>query len=511
MMLSTLTVSTATAIDLERLVMPGPVIEGHADTESDCSACHVAFSREKQRTLCLDCHEDVAADLQARTGFHGRDSNASTDACKSCHTEHEGRDAVVVQLDENQFNHELTDYPLIGKHTKTACADCHDEGMKYREASTLCYDCHEDDDEHRGGLGQECADCHTPVDWLETSFDHFEHAGYALLGGHADTDCVSCHKNQVYEDTPTDCYACHQDDDEHDGLNGTDCAFCHTEKGWKETLFDHAAQTDFALLGRHRDIACSDCHQDNKFEVKLEQECVACHQDDDEHEGFNGTQCADCHNSVDWEQTTFDHSTATEFPLLGEHADVVCTDCHEQPLYEQDPPSDCFGCHEDDDPHEGQEGQDCASCHNEQSWTEQVAFDHDLGTSFPLIGQHRDTECAECHETKRFTDASDQCVDCHRDDDIHNASLGLDCGECHNPNDWSFWIFDHDRQTQFPLDGAHQDLDCASCHVRPMDDRLSLPKDCAGCHRDDDVHHGEFGNDCLRCHNTRTFKGARRI
>ena len=53
---------------IETLVMPGKVIEGHAEYEEDCNACHAKFKRAEQRTLCLDCHEDVAADITARIG-----------------------------------------------------------------------------------------------------------------------------------------------------------------------------------------------------------------------------------------------------------------------------------------------------------------------------------------------------------------------------------------------------------------------------------------------------------
>ena len=43
---------------IETLVMPGDVIEGHAEVEAECSSCHEAFKRSKQRALCMDCHED---------------------------------------------------------------------------------------------------------------------------------------------------------------------------------------------------------------------------------------------------------------------------------------------------------------------------------------------------------------------------------------------------------------------------------------------------------------------
>ena len=113
---------------IETLVMPGKVIEGHAEYEEDCNACHAKFKRAEQRTLCLDCHEDVAVDVNAATGFHGRFDNAREAGCASCHTDHEGRDADIVKLDEGAFDHDFTDFALLGKHGETECAECHEAG-----------------------------------------------------------------------------------------------------------------------------------------------------------------------------------------------------------------------------------------------------------------------------------------------------------------------------------------------------------------------------------------------
>ena len=53
---------------LERLVMPGPVVESHAVNEDECASCHVNFSPESQVQLCLDCHLEIAEDLQTEYG-----------------------------------------------------------------------------------------------------------------------------------------------------------------------------------------------------------------------------------------------------------------------------------------------------------------------------------------------------------------------------------------------------------------------------------------------------------
>jgi hypothetical protein len=499
----------AGAVDLKTLIMPGNVIEGHADIESDCENCHVAFSREKQRPLCEACHKDVASDVRNRTGYHGRDNDAYIEECASCHTEHAGPDADIVGLDARLFNHQLTDFDLIGTHREASCEDCHENGAKHREAPSLCFDCHANDDDHHGAFDEACGSCHVETGWSEVEFDHGAETGYTLSGGHLDADCASCHVEPGYRNTPTECYACHRTEDAHDGLNGTDCAFCHVSRSWSETVFDHATGTTFPLTGAHGDIACADCHIADKFADKLETQCIACHKSDDEHRGLNGPVCEDCHSTTGWPEALFKHDVDTGFPLLGRHAETSCADCHTAPVHEVSLKTDCYACHREHDAHETQLGIDCGQCHNESGWTEQVLFDHGL-TDFPLIGSHADTVCKDCHETLRFNDAPEQCIDCHRDADIHEKRLGTNCGACHTPTAWSLWEFDHNQQTGFDLDGAHIDLQCEACHTRPMIGVIELSKTCSGCHRGDDIHEGSFGNDCQRCHTTRDFQSVER-
>ena len=72
-----LILSEQAGAQIETLVMPGDVIEGHAEYEAECGSCHQAFQRSKQRALCLDCHEDINADIAAKSGFHGLDRQAA--------------------------------------------------------------------------------------------------------------------------------------------------------------------------------------------------------------------------------------------------------------------------------------------------------------------------------------------------------------------------------------------------------------------------------------------------
>ncbi len=56
---------------LEKLIIPGPVIQGHAKFEKDCGKCHEPFSRQTQTRLCLDCHKETAADRTSKKDFTG--------------------------------------------------------------------------------------------------------------------------------------------------------------------------------------------------------------------------------------------------------------------------------------------------------------------------------------------------------------------------------------------------------------------------------------------------------
>jgi len=496
-------VGPASAQVLERVLMPGPVVEGHAQYEDECSNCHQPFSRELQRSLCLDCHTEINDDIQAMTGFHGRSPSIPEVECTVCHTEHEGRDADIIGLDPDTFDHAATDFPLRDSHIAVSCEGCHAADTAYRETESTCFSCHSTDDRHNGNLGEGCSDCHSETRWIDASFDH-DTTDFPLAGKHVDTPCGGCHRNEVYADTPTTCVSCHRIDDTHAGRNGEMCQDCHAPAGWADTRFDHFAETGFALADGHSGLACAACHADSTFEQPPEPECYACHRADDVHAGNNGAECQTCHSPTTWPTVSFDHLRESGFALNGAHGDLLCTACHRGPVETARPDSSCVSCHWTNDVHQGRLGETCQDCHGETGWAESVRFDHDL-TAFPLLGLHAAVSCEGCHADAGFQDTQDQCVDCHRVDDVHDQRLGLDCAMCHNPNDWGIWRFDHSTQTDFPLDGAHEDLDCLACHNRPVTDTVALSTTCGGCHRSDDIHANGFGMNCDRCHTTEAF------
>lgn len=495
--------SALPAAKIETLIMPGEVIAGHAKVETECTRCHARLSRTDQNTLCLDCHEDVQKDLQSKQGFHGRSAGLAEAECRSCHTDHKGRGADIVRLNRDTFDHRRTDFKLDGAHRNLHCDSCHVADRKYREAPAGCIDCHKKDDPHKRRLGEACADCHTDRNWRDTRFDH-DKTDFVLKGAHKKVICSACHPNQRYENTPDTCLACHALNDVHRGRNGTQCADCHGEETWDKPRFDHDKDTKFALLGRHASIDCQACHTEALTKQKLKRDCVACHRSDDIHHGRNGNQCQSCHDAKSWSEARFDHGRETDFPLRGRHAEITCVACHRGNLKDEIGQA-CIDCHRADDIHRGKQGKDCARCHQESGWGDKVVFDHDL-THFPLIGLHATVPCEECHVSTTFQEAAKECVQCHKADDVHKQGLGRQCAQCHNPNSWALWNFDHDKATDFTLQGAHQGLACNSCHRTPVKgDRVVQSKTCNACHAQDDRHRGRFGTQCERCHDQEAF------
>lgn len=490
--------------------MPGQVISGHAEFEEKCESCHKTLDKDDQVDLCLDCHDhaDIAKDVKEQKGFHGRLDKQQVNDCRHCHTEHMGREKDIINFDPASFDHELTDFELKGAHASVECGLCHtDERKKYSQAPSVCFDCHESDDPHRETLGKECDKCHNEEDWKKQKFDHNEDTEWKLVGRHEEVACKLCHAGEIYKDTPKECSSCHLINDVHNGKNGDKCDKCHTSHDWKKPKFDHDKETEFKLIGRHRDTACDACHTKGPYEEKPKKDCIGCHEKDDEHKGRNGEDCKQCHNPKGWDKTDFDHQKDTNFPLKGKHEELVCTACHRSSNMDSIKDTDCIDCHRANDVHKGGEGEKCGDCHMETGWGDKVFFDHDL-TRFPLIGMHGITSCEACHLTAEYRDTERECIACHKADDAHETRFTEHCNKCHNPNGWMLWTFDHDNQTKFSLEGAHIDLNCHACHRNLLKEHKRLSTQCFGCHRGDDVHRGSFGRRCERCHTNETFKDA---
>lgn len=491
------------ASTVERLIMPGDLIRGHAKYEDECAKCHKPFSKVTQTSLCLDCHKEVKADYDKKKGYHGLSKEVQDSECRRCHTDHKGRGTDVVRLDKELFDHDVTDYKLKGGHLGVKCAKCHKPGKKYTEAPSSCIGCHRENDVHKKRLGEKCADCHDEREWRKARFDH-EKTKFKLKGKHNEVSCVSCHPNEKYKDTPKQCLDCHRLNDVHAGRYGKKCDDCHTQKDWEKAEYDHK-KTKFPLKGAHEKVKCSACHTPERpYGKKIGDDCYTCHKKDDTHSGRYGKKCADCHSEKGWEHAIYDHGK-TKFPLRNRHEKVSCAACHRGNVKEEKLPKDCYGCHKHNDAHAGKEGKKCERCHNDAGWKKNVVFDHDI-TKFPLVGLHAVAPCEACHSSTKYVGTKRGCLECHEKNDDHKGKLGEKCERCHNPNGWKLWRFDHDRGTDFRLEGAHKGIVCVACHREPVKKEIEMSGECYSCHRQDDEHREAFGLKCDRCHTVKTFR-----
>ena len=141
---------------------------------------------------------------------------------------------------------------------------------------------------------------------------------------------------------------------------------------------------------------------------------------------------------ANWRVPRFDHGK-TRYPLVGGHQVVACKACHQSLRY-REAPRDCYGCHRKDDTHKAAFGPQCETCHNVRAWT-LWDFDHDRGTRFRLDGKHRRITCEACHTLpappgRKSAPVGNECLACHRKDDVHEGRFGRRCEQCHTNDDW---------------------------------------------------------------------------
>lgn len=271
----------------------------------------------------------------------------------------------------------------------------------------------------------DCALCHAGGGWhairADFKFDHEREAGLALVGAHAQAECLRCHNDRgpVERFAARGCGGCHLDP--HRGLLGSACVECHDERSWTPigAFADHA-RTRFPLVGAHAAVACERCHpgaQAGSFSTGTLR-CADCHADDlerarDPDHAYLGwvSQCDDCHAPVSWARSGYVH---VFFALSGRHASLHCTQCHTSIIITKQ--ADCAGCHLDEyrattEPPHGllRFSLHCQECHATSGWLG-VPFSHPL---FPIDrGVHSELACSDCHPNPGSFGVS-KCVGCH--------------------------------------------------------------------------------------------------
>ncbi len=233
----------------------------------DCHGCHRADDAHAGRFggKCADCHDNeqwkgVQYDHLARHRFALVGAHAKL-SCYACHTAYTatqrlGKDCVACHRSEDphggklkggcdgchgqdawrtgiSFDHDLSEFPLLGLHRLASCAQCH-TSLAFDSAPVTCIGCHARDDVHKGGLGRKCESCHSANGWALWKFDHARQTSFALTGAHAKLGCGDCHhETPGTQKTSPLCVSCHRQDDRHLGAYGSQCERCHTSYAWK--------------------------------------------------------------------------------------------------------------------------------------------------------------------------------------------------------------------------------------------------------------------------------------
>lgn len=530
--LSAMAVGVLAARDLAA-TSPGELSAAHGrdpdlNSRRGCAQCHGSRGVPLAQA-CLECHEDVGADIEHGTGLHGTFEGILPQQCALCHGEHHGADfrlvnkrsfAIAGVPDVDAFDHEMIGFAMEGKHTELECTECHEhahvdvvpEGARrFLGLDQDCATCH--DDPHEGRMARACAGCHGQEDFvaLET-FAHDER--FPLFGRHAEPACADCHAAESAHSVEASA--------DRDGPpRWRECADCH-ESPHVATLHVGVA----ALVGG----APGDS-------------CLACHEIDHAH--FRDETI----------EVTPDLHAAAGFSLDAPHDRAACDDCHSPHAprfdlrYPGRGPDECSACHED--VHGGQfDGGvfagGCLVCHTRHEF-EPHAFglDQHALTAFALDGAHASAECRACHEVelegapRTFHGTERRCEACHTDahegffDGFGAELAALDegtCAACHDARSFALadpTTFDHAAWTGFALDGAHAQSACESCH-QPADvadefgrtfgrvrEHFGAVEGCVTCHRD--PHGGRFDRpdlprelegrqECARCHNTSSFR-----
>ncbi len=459
-----------------------PLTGKHADVA--CDKCHLAarlgiLADAKGRLIprfkpvsfaqCSDCHEDPhRGKLSAR--------------CADCHSTSGWR-----LIDRRTFNHAATRYPLIGKHREVSCDACHGVNLKIKDPPfATCNSCHADPHDGQAvinGRPADCVACHRVEGFTPSTFTVAQHAStpYPLTGKHAGVQCAACHPTvgKIAQLRPSfaHCSDCHQD--AHGGQLASrhdqgSCEACHTDAGWEPSTFSLAAHAKLRLPldGQHAKIACDACHGLVRPGLPAFPKPASAYGAAHVVLEVPETMCGDCH--VDPHRGRY--AAGGAFPMAG----------------------------------------GCASCHNARGFRPStVDVTMHARFSFALDGAHRAVPCVACHDEMRARPAastlvmapkgvaslpfdrrrSTTCRSCHEADSPHGDQFaarpgGGACERCHDVASFTpASRFDHDRDTSFPLRGAHANVACASCHKtetvaggKPRVIYRPLSTSCASCH-----------------------------
>lgn len=327
------------------------VIERSTPDDPGCKECHKTHSKTfalkngHSKVACVDCH--ISIDKAAGITSIG----VKSPACANCHKpRHAGlADCGAchsTKFKGTRYDHERV-WPLVGNHTRIACAKCHPDSQWKSADNATCSTCHKT---RHTGL-KDCERCHAPNGFAESKFAH--DSVFPLGGAHRRIACGACHPDNDWgREAGSACVSCHKV--QHGGL--TACAKCHTTAAFKPSTFRH--ERNWKRTGAHAKLACSSCHPKNRYAETKGRTCVACHGTK-----HGRTDCDTCHTTLAWTPLK-KYSHPRTYPLVGQHKFVDCRACHEN-LKFKGTARTCYACHSDL-AHHGHTT--CEPCHTPVDW-----------------------------------------------------------------------------------------------------------------------------------------------
>lgn len=286
-----------------------PVVFSHrihaemSEMSGGCKTCH-HYNTIGPIQPCINCHqttrkrEDISKpDLEA--AYHRqcischREWGHSND-CTSCHELKTDAGTGLVSSNVKKIAGKV--HPKLEEPVKLVFETNYDKGKIvtfYHEEhiklfGVKCVDCHKDDN---------CTKCH---DKNKVNLSQIGNAGTP----------IKIQKSKSSHHKP--CFTCHENDN---------CTVCHKVK--ESAPFNHFTATGWALNRFHQKLTCEQCHGISKQFVKLDNECKNCHKD--------------------FIPGKFNHQI-TGLKLDENHAEMDCTDCHQDKTYEKPV---CTNCHDD--------------------------------------------------------------------------------------------------------------------------------------------------------------------
>jgi hypothetical protein len=510
---------------------------GHADV--DCATCHqdatphsltslgrgVMTKQGKPPRGCVACHESPHTErfLTGTLALLGEKRRPEARvSCLACHeAQHESFHDEDLELGAEQ--HASSGFRLDPPHDTAACAACHasaESGRRWAvrfpgRGQDQCAACHEDP--HGGQFetgpfaAAGCVACHRRRTFEPHAFDAAKHARAALPldGRHAELDCNVCHQRpaepppaaaqgrkakaapaptgapgpRVFRGTPARCELCHEDG--HGGffepfatalarVDGGSCAACHGTAEFGDVAagrFDHGRWTGLDIHGAHAQTDCATCHPRRAPD-----------------------------------------DTGRTLGFVAEHFGTFegCATCHEDPHRGEFDEADYTGTGRVDLARDGRV--DCSTCHEHSSFRAfPRPFDHGGWTGFPLEGAHLAAECSSCHARQAPDELGrawgrargNLCSDCHSNPhagQFRSEEGATDCRRCHqSAAGFDRLVFDHDRDSRFPLEESHARLACSACHL-PWETGSGAEV----------VRYRPLGTACIDCHGAHDDHAATR-